>query len=150
MQFGGADNAGDTVSDAGPDVAAAHIDISEISISLSSGTLTVVFHLSDLPDTLTSNRAAQGMKEYGWEVASVVDNGRSSGRGGFDVLPTAYHIVWASGERRNGTAPIGEILRSGVWGIDANGSASEFAGTSLEACPEADTITLASVTDPQS
>lgn len=136
---------GDTISDADSDVAAAHIDITEISSSLSDGTLTVVFHLKDLPDTLTFNRSelGQGTKEYEWEVAIDVDNDRSTGFGGYDVLLTAYHIVRASEEQRNRTAPIGEILRAGVWEIDDDGSTSVFASARLETSPEADTVTLA-------
>ena len=136
---------GDTVTDAVSDVAAAHIDITEISSSLSGETLTVVFHLRDLPNALTFNRSelGQGTKEYEWEVAIDVDNDRSTGPGGFDVLLTAYHVVRASEERRNRTAPIGEILRAGVWEINDDGSTSIFVSARLEASPEADTVTLA-------
>jgi len=136
---------GDTVTDAVSDVAAAHIDIAEIGSSLSGETLTVVFHLKDLPDTLTFNRSelGQGTMEYEWEVAIDVDNDRSTGPGGFDVLLTAYHVVRASEERRNRTALPGEPLRAGIWEINDNGSTSVFANARLEASPEADTITLA-------
>ncbi len=136
---------GDTVTDAVSDVAAAHIDITEIGSSLSGETLTVVFHLRDLPDTLTFNRWQFGLdtKVFEWEVAIDVDNDRSTGPGGFDALLNAYHFVGASEERRNRTAPIGEILRAGVWEINNDGSTSVFAIARLEASPEADTVTLA-------
>ena len=136
---------GDSVTDAVSDVAAAHIDITEISSSLSGETLTVVFNLKDLPDNLTFNRSelGQGTEEYGWEVAIDVDNDRSTGPGGFDVLLTAYHVVRASEERRNRTVPIEETLRAGVWEINDDGSTSLFASARLEASPEADTVTVA-------
>ena len=138
---------GDSVTDAASDVAAAHIDITEISSSLSGESLTVVFHLRDLPESLTFNRTehGQGTMEYSWEVAVDVDNDRSTGPGGFDALLSAYHVVRASEKRRDTTAAAGEILRASVWEIHANGFTSAFVGASLEVSAEADTITLVGV-----
>ena len=51
---------GDTVTDAVSDVPAAYIDITEVETSLSGERLTVVFHLRDLPETLTFNRTEFG------------------------------------------------------------------------------------------
>ena len=89
---------GDSVTDAVSDVPAAHIDITEVETSLSGESLTVVFHLRDLPESLTFNRTelGQGTMEYSWEVAIDVDNDRSTGPGGFDTLLSAYHVVRAS------------------------------------------------------
>ena len=138
---------GDSVTDAISDVAAAHIDITEISSSLSGESLTVVFHLRDLPESLTFNRTehGQGIMEYEWEVAVDVDNDRSTGPGGFDALLSAYHVVRASEKRRDTTAAAGEILRASVWEIHANGSTSEHVGASLEVSTEADTLTLVGI-----
>ena len=138
---------GDSVTDAASDVAAAHIDITEISSSLSGESLTVVFHLRDLPESLTFNRTGlgQGTMEYSWEVAVDVDNDRSTGPGGFDALLSAYHVVRASEKRRDTTAAAGEILHASVWEIHANGFTSAFVGASLEVSAEADTITLVGV-----
>ena len=119
---------GDTVTDAVSDVSAAHVDITEVETSLSEETLTVVFHLRDLPETLTFNRTelGKGTKEYEWEVAIDVDNDRSTGPGGFDALLTAYHIAFLShkGSDADTTAPIGEMLEVSVWEINPDGSTS--------------------------
>ena len=90
--------AGDSATDAVADVAAAHIDITDVETSLSGESLTVVFHLRDLPNFLTFNRAwvPPGAMEYFWRVAVDVDNDRGTGRGGFDTLLSAYHVVGAS------------------------------------------------------
>ena len=117
---------GDTVTDAVSDVSVAHVDITEVETSLSEETLTTVFHLRDLPETLTFNRTelGKGTKEYEWEVAIDVDNDRSTGPGGFDTLLTAYHIAFLShkGSDADKTAPIGEMLEVNVWEIDPDGS----------------------------
>ena len=129
---------GDSVTDAVSDVPAAHIDIIEVETFLSGEKLTVVFHLRDLPETLRFNRTefGQGTKEYEWEVAIDVDNDRSTGPGGFDMLLTAYHIAFLShtvADAEKGTpiedlldadlsAPIEDMLESGVWEISPDGS----------------------------
>ena len=129
---------GDTVTDAVSDVPAAHVDITEVETFLSGEKLTVVFHLRDLPETLRFNRTefGQGTKEYEWEVAIDVDNDRSTGPGGFDMLLTAYHIAFLShtvADAEKGTpiedlldadlsAPIEDMLESSVWEISPDGS----------------------------
>ena len=119
---------GDSVTDAVSDVPAAHIDLTEVETSLSGERLTVVFHLEDLPETLTFNRTehGEGSKEYEWEVAIDVDNDRSTGPGGFDTLLTAYHIAFLSheGTEADTIAPIGEMLEAAVWETHAGGSTS--------------------------
>ena len=71
---------GVTVTDDLSDELAAHADIAEVSTSISGGKiLTAVFHLRDLPQTLTFDRpgAAPGSIEYSWE--SVGGPGRRPG-----------------------------------------------------------------------
>ncbi|MDE0196691.1 MAG: hypothetical protein OXK78_00765 [Caldilineaceae bacterium] len=155
---------GDTVTDDVSDVPAAHVDITEVETSLSGERLTVVFNLRDLPETLRFNRTEfmQGTMEYAWEVAIDVDNDRSTGPGGFDMLLSAYHITDRS---RKGTgadllAPIGAMVEAGLWEIDSDGSINtvthtiaQHAGgsttTHRDGGPavhvEADTITIADV-----
>ena len=155
---------GDTVTDAVSDVPAAHIDITEVETSLSGERLTVVFHLRDLPETLRFNRTeyGKGTKEYEWEVAIDVDNDRSTGPGGFDMLLSAYHITVMSrkGTDADVTAPIGEMMEASVWEIHPDGSTSTttystevYSGGSSRTIEdggstiyvEADTITIADV-----
>ena len=140
---------GDTVTDAVSDVPAAHVDITEVETSLSGERLTVVFHLRDLPETLKFNRTefGQGVMEYEWEVAIDVDNDRSTGPGGFDMLLSAYHITDRSRMRNDAdvTAPIGEMLEASVWETDPDGSTSAFADADLAVFAEEGTITIAGV-----
>ena len=137
---------GQTLADETADVRAAHIDITEVETSLSGERLTVVFHLRDLPQTLTFNRTeyGQGTKEYEWEVAIDADNDRSTGPGGFDTLLTAYHIAFLSheGVGADTTAPIGEMLGASVWEINSDGSTSTLAEADLAVSAEEDTITI--------
>ncbi|MDE0078598.1 MAG: hypothetical protein OXO50_13835 [Caldilineaceae bacterium] len=128
----------DRVTDAVSDVPAPHIDITAVETSLTGERLTVVFHLRDLPDTLRFNRTeyGKGVKEYEWEVAIDVDNDRSTGPGGFDMLLSAYHIAFLShtvADPEKGTpiedlleadlsAPIEDMLESSVWEISPDGS----------------------------
>ena len=134
---------GDTVTDDVSDVSAAHIDITEVSTSLSGETLTVVFHLRDVPESLTFDRTGleEGTMEYSWEVAIDVDNDRGTGAGGFDYLLSAYHIVYLSESSGESTVPLGEIVDVSTWEVHPT-SFSSFAGASLDISAEADTITL--------
>ena len=137
---------GDSVIDTVSDVPAAHIDITEVETSLSGERLTVVFHLKDLPETLTFNRTehGEGSKEYEWEVAIDVDNDRSTGPGGFDTLLTAYHIAFMSHEGTDAdtTAPIEEMLEAAVWETHSDGSTSTLVAADLAVSAEEDTITI--------
>ena len=47
---------GDAVAHVVSEVPAAHIDITEVETFLSGEALTVVFHLRDVPESLTFNR----------------------------------------------------------------------------------------------
>ena len=134
---------GDTVTDDVSDVSAAHIDITEVSTSLSGETLTVVFHLRDVPESLTFDRTGleEGTMEYSWEVAIDVDNDRGTGAGGFDYLLSAYHIFYQSESSGESTVPLGEIVDASTWEIHST-SFSSLEDASLEISAEADTITL--------
>ena len=134
---------GDTVTDDVSDVSAAHIDITEVSTSLSGETLTVVFHLRDVPESLTFDRTGltEGTMEYSWEVAIDVDNDRGTGAGGFDYLLSAYHIFYQSESSGESTVPLGEIVDASTWEVHPT-SFSSFAGASLDISAESDTITL--------
>ena len=134
---------GDTVTDDVSDVSAAHIDITEINTSLSGETLTVVFHLRDLPESLTFHRKGlgEGTMEYRWQVAIDVDNNRETGDGGFDYLLSAYHIIDLSEGNNELTAPIGEIVEASTWEVHPM-SFSSIEDASVEISTEADTITL--------
>ena len=137
---------GQTLADEAADVPAAHIDIIEVETSLSGETLTVVFHLRDLPETLRFNRTehGEGSKEYEWEVAIDADNDRSTGPGGFDYLLSAYHIAFLShkGAAADTTSPIEEMLEASVWETRPDGSTSTFADADLAVSAEEDTITI--------
>ncbi len=137
---------GDSLTDTVSDVPAAHIDITEVETSLSGETLTAVFHLKDLPETLRFNRTehGEGSKEYEWEVAIDADNDRSTGPGGFDTLLTAYHIAFVShqGTDADTIAPVGEMLEAAVWETRADGSTSTLADADLAVSAEEDTITI--------
>ena len=155
---------GDTVTDAVSDAPAAHIDITQVETSLSGERLKVVFHLKDLPETLRFNRTEfePGAMEYAWDVAIDVDNDRSTGPGGFDMLLSAYHIAVTTGmgAEADVLAPIGAMVAASLWKIAPDGSIStvthtiaQYAGgstsTHRDGGPaihvEADTITLADV-----
>lgn len=134
---------GDTVSDEVSDVSAAHIDITDINTSLSGETLTVVFHLRDLPESLTFDRTGlwEGAMEYSWEVAVDVDNDRGTGAGGFEYLLSAYHIFFQSESSGESTVPPGEIVDASAWEVHPM-SFSTYEDAGLEISAEENTITL--------
>ena len=135
---------GDTLTDAVSDVPAAHIDITEVETSLSGESLTVVFHLRDLPETLTFNRTSTSANsmEYMWEVSVDADGDPETGDGGFEYLLSAYHIVRPAYEGDNTEAPIEEVAKASVWEKRPGGGISTFGGASLEVSAETDTIVL--------
>ena len=117
---------GDSVTDAVWDVPTAHVDITKVETSLSGERLTVVFHLRKLPETLRFSRREfeQGTVEYAWGVEIDVDNDHSTGRDGFDMLLSTYHITGMSrkGNDAEVTAPIGEMLEASLRDIEPYGS----------------------------
>ncbi len=131
-------------SDEPADTDNAHIDITGISSSLSGERLNVVFHLRDLPESLTFNRAGieKGMMEYRWAAQIDVDDDRNTGfGGGYEYVLSAYHIAFLFESRENHAAPVSSGLRSDVWRVDARGFTA-FGESSYVASAEADTVTL--------
>ena len=123
----------------------AHIDITSINTSLSGEKLTVVFHLRDLPETLTLNRTdtQKSFMEYRWEVNIDVDNDRNTGfGGGYEYLLSAYHIAFLSESRENHVAPVSSGLASDVWKIGPRMFAASVESSSYVASAEFDTMTL--------
>ncbi|MDE0080048.1 MAG: hypothetical protein OXO50_21200 [Caldilineaceae bacterium] len=99
---------GNAVADDLSDVPAAHIDITAVDTSLSGETLTAVFHLRDVPEALTFNRAGipDEEPEYGWKVFVDADNDPETGSGGIDYTLSAAHKVSSSSSGSGATAPI--------------------------------------------
>ncbi len=123
----------------------AHIDITSINTSLSGEKLTVVFHLRDLPETLTLNRTDthKSFMEYRWEVNIDVDNDRNTGYGGgYEYLLSAYHIAFLLESREYHVAPVSSGLASDVWNIGPRMFAASVESSSYVASAEADTVTL--------
>ena len=134
---------GQTYADEAADVRAAHIDITEVETSLSGERLTVVFHLRDVPETLTFNRTgiSERYMEYGWQVSIDVDNDRETGNGGIEYLLSASHFVPLSEKGNNAQASIESEVEAGVLKARSDGFVSMIDAT-LEVSPEEDTITL--------
>ncbi len=90
--------AGNAVADDVSDVPAAHIDITAVDTSLSGETLTAVFHLRDVPEALTFDRAGvpDDEPEYSWKVFVDADNDPETGFGGIDYTLSAVHKVSSS------------------------------------------------------
>jgi len=131
-------------SDVPVDADTAHFDITGIDTSLSGEKLKVVFHLRDLPESLTFNRTGiqKGTMEYRWEVQIDVDNDRNTGfGGGFEYLLSAHHIAYPSESGENVITPVSNGLESNVWRIGSR-SYVTFGESSYIASAEADTITL--------
>ena len=149
---------GDTVTDAPADVTAtlapasgpsgeatsSHLDITAINSFLSGGTLSVVFHLADVPETLAFNRTGveANSMEYRWEVSIDVDNDLETGHGGgFEYLLSATHIVFPARAGDNEAAPIEDSAHAGVWKVGP-GTIETIWSAELEVSAEEDTITL--------
>ena len=92
---------GQTVTDEIEGATDPYMDITKVSTSLSGETLTVVFHLRDVPETLTFNRSgmSENYLEYAWVVVIDVDNDRETGSGGFEYQMLASHSVPPSDRR---------------------------------------------------
>ena len=122
----------------------AHIDITGIDSSLSGEKLKVVFHLRDLPESLTFNRTGtqKGTMEYWWSVHIDVDNDRNTGfGGGFEFLLSAHHIAFLLESRETVMIPVSNGLKSDVWRIGSRNYVA-FGESSYIASAETDTITL--------
>ena len=117
----------------------AHIDIIEVSTALNDGTLAVVFHLRDLPETLEFNRegVAESVLEYDWEVSIDVDDDRETGVLGFDYAMGASHFVYGSRVHK----PIEEVVQANSWQLEESGGVY-LSGVSIEVSSDENTITL--------
>ena len=145
----GAVTPGESVSDEVSDALAAHMDVTEISTSLSGETLKVVFHFRDVPDALTFNRAGVpgDRLEYSWEVSIDVDADQDTGVSGFEYLLSSMHVSHGGSSGRDRSAAITtDILQTNTWVLDPSGSANreiDFLGWArIEVSAEEDTITL--------
>ena len=134
---------GQAVTDEIEGVTDPYMDITKVSTSLSGETLTVVFHLRDVPETLTFNRTgmSENFTEYAWVVVIDVDNDRETGSGGFEYQMLASHSVPPSEEGSNAKAPIESKVEVSVWSLEP-GSSMSTADATLEVSSEEDTIAL--------
>ena len=146
----GAVTPGESVIDDVSDTLAAHVDVTEISTSLSGETLTVVFHLRDVPEELTFNRTGvlESAIEYSWEVSIDVDGDQETGVGGFEYILSAIDGPFsASGVRDRSVALVADNLQTNTWHLKSVGNASfpeiDILGWArIEVSAEEDTITL--------
>ena len=136
---------GRTVTDDVSDPLAAHVDITKVSTTLVDETLTAVFHLRDVPETLTFDRTGveDNDLEYRWEVWIDVDGNRETGPGGFDYTLSASHFVLPSDSGRNTVASMTAFgkVQTNVW-KRSQMSAAAIADASLEVSTQEKTITL--------
>ncbi|MDE0311426.1 MAG: hypothetical protein OXI52_04110, partial [Caldilineaceae bacterium] len=138
--------AGNAVADDVSDVPAAHIDITAVDTLLSGETLTAVFHLRDVPETLTFDRAGvpDDELEYSWKVAVDADNDPETGFFGVDYTLSAVHRVSASSAGSAATAPIeaGKNLQVTTRKLTPEEGFAFFEDARLEVSAEDNTITL--------
>lgn len=135
---------GQTVAGEASDALAAHIDITQITTALSGETLTVVFHLRDVPESLTFNRTGikEGLVEYMWEVSIDRDNDWETGVGGFEYTLSALYFPRPGDSGDNTVLPIGDKAPADVWAVSADGSTQTIRSASIGVSADADTITL--------
>ena len=138
--------AGNAVTDDLSDVPAAHIDITAVDTSLSGETLTAVFHLRDVPETLTFDRAGvpDDELEYSWKVFVDADNDPETGFGGIDYTLSAVHKVSASSSESGTTAPIaaGRNVQVSTRKSTPGEGYAFFEDARIEVSAEDNTITL--------
>ena len=137
---------GNAVADDVSDVPAAHIDITAVDTSLSGETLTAVFHLRDVPETLTFDRAGvpDDELEYSWKVFVDADNDPETGFGGIDYTLSAVHKVSASSSGSATTAPIaaGRNVQVSTRKMTPGEGFSFLEDARIEVSAEDNTITL--------
>ena len=145
----GAVTPGESVSDDVSDALAAHLDVTEISTSLSGETLTVVFHLRDVPETLTFERTGVPKYdlEYSWEVSIDVDGNQKTGVGGFEYILSSIYVSHGGSSGRDRSMAITTAnLQTNTWHLKSTGEAFpdfDFLGWArIEFSAEEDTITL--------
>ena len=134
-----------TVTDDVSNALPAHVDITEVSTTLAGETLTAVFHLRDVPATLTFDRTGveENDLEYRWEVWIDVDGNRETGPGGFDYSLSASHFARLSDSGSNSVASMTAFgkVQTNVWKL-AQMSAAVIADASLEVSTQEKTLTL--------
>ena len=136
---------GQTVTDRVTDTLPAHMDITQVSTTLTGETLAVVFHLRDIPQTLEFNREGvrADMLEYGWSVSIDVDNDRATGGYlGDEYTMSASRFVHPSVGGAGVHLPIEEAVQIDTWKMDKDGSANRFGSIDIAVSPEDNTITL--------
>jgi len=143
----GAVTPGEGVIDDVSDTLAAHVDVTEISTSLSGETLTVVFHLRDVPEELTFNRSGvpEDALEYSWEVSVDVDADSETGNDGYDYMLSAAYFVPRFAQGSNTAAEITQpgFVRASLWGLDRKGyRVLAEADIEVEVSAAGNTITL--------
>ena len=135
---------GQSVTDEVTDALAAHIDITQVSTALSGETLTVVFHLRDVPESLTFNRKGieEGYVEYMWEVSIDLDINRETGFGGFEHTLSALYYVQPGESGSNKAVPIEDRAHANTWKVGPDGGTSSLFSASMNVSVDAGTITL--------
>ena len=138
-----------SITDDATDALPAHVDVTEISTSLSGETLTVVFHFRDLPETLTFDRTGvpANVTEYSWEVSIDVDADQETGLNGFEYILSSISVSHGgSSDRERSAASAADDLQTNTWHLDPGGSAFsdiDFLGWArIEVSAEEDTVTL--------
>ena len=134
---------GQTVTDDLSNVSAAHIDITAVSTTLSGETLTAVFHLRDVPETLTFDRIGirPRVLEYHWMISIDIDYEPEQGSAEFDYTLTADHSVLPSDSGKNVAAPIEAKLETDTWEMDGDRLAA-LGVAIVKVSWQANTITL--------
>ena len=114
----GAVTPGENVIDDVSDTLPAHVDVKEISTLLSGETLTVVFHLRDVPETLTFDRTGvpENVIEYNWEVSVNVDGDGETGFQGSEYILSSMYVPshWSSGRNRS-VAITTDSVQTNTW-----------------------------------
>ena len=120
-------------------------DITEVSTVLTGETLSVVFHLRDVPDTLEFNRKVveENMLEYSWEVSIDVDDDRETGLLGAEYSLSASPFVFYPSSDEGVHQPIEEAVQTDTWEMDPESlGAAYLSSASIEVSSEENTITL--------
>jgi len=136
---------GQRVADAISETLPAHVDITEVSTALTGETLSVVFYLRDVPETLEFNRKGveQNILEYSWEVSVDVDNNRETGgRLGAEYSLSASHFVFSPSSDKGVHLPIEEAVQADYWQMDAEGTGTQLSRIGIYVSSEENTITL--------
>ena len=126
----------------------AHVDITEVSTTLTGETLAVVFHLRDVPDTLEFNRKGveENILEYSWEVSIDVDDDRETGLQGDEYSLSASRFAFSPSSDEGVHQPIEEAVQTDTWEIAEDGlGAAYLSSARTEVSSEENTITLVGV-----